>query len=496
MEVYTHTAQKKEKRYFPKIFKRPAIKKTYIVLSIFLLTCPCIAQNKYVDSLRTALTATTKSAERFDLLNKLGEALFSGSSVSVDSAFCLQLLSIAQDLKNDSLLAISYNWLGNYFSWTSNFNKALEYFLKGVPLAEKAKDMRRLSSLYLDISIVFSSINNPAEELKYINLARINLPDKNSPAFPFMNIQVKGLLAKYYLLHGKPDSALHYAQAVKEINLNLKSMFFEAASNVFSGAVYEQVGDTALADIFYKKAVVIEDSNGRFYPWNSPKKMYTEFLLRHNQILPAKALAFQCLAISRDIKNNELSLASAGYLQDIYHRIKQPDSAYYFSRLETRLRDSVFGQQKINQLQSMAFSEQLRMRDEELKNRKEEEERKRQIQYLFISIGIIAVILLFLMLSHSIIVNEPVIKFIGIIGLLVFFEFINLLIHPVLEKITHHSPVIMLLILVCIAALLIPLHHKLEKWITHKMVEKNKRIRLAAAKRTVEKLEPIKPTND
>ena len=47
----------------------------------------------------------------------------------------------------------------------------------------------------------------------------------------------------------------------------------------------------------------------------------------------------------------------------------------------------------------------------------------------------------------------------------------------------------MLLALVCIAALLIPLHHKLEKWATHKLVEKNKQIRLANAKKTIEELE-------
>jgi hypothetical protein len=47
----------------------------------------------------------------------------------------------------------------------------------------------------------------------------------------------------------------------------------------------------------------------------------------------------------------------------------------------------------------------------------------------------------------------------------------------------------MLLALVLIAALLIPLHHRLEHWIKHKLVEKNKAIRLAAAKKTIEKLE-------
>ncbi len=49
--------------------------------------------------------------------------------------------------------------------------------------------------------------------------------------------------------------------------------------------------------------------------------------------------------------------------------------------------------------------------------------------------------------------------------------------------------VLMLAAMVGVAALLIPLHHKLEHWITHKMVEKNKKIRLAAARKTIADLE-------
>jgi hypothetical protein len=53
----------------------------------------------------------------------------------------------------------------------------------------------------------------------------------------------------------------------------------------------------------------------------------------------------------------------------------------------------------------------------------------------------------------------------------------------------------MLLALVCIAALLVPLHHKVEKWATTKLVEKNKEIRLAAAKKTIQQLD-TKPDNN
>ena len=69
------------------------------------------------------------------------------------------------------------------------------------------------------------------------------------------------------------------------------------------------------------------------------------------------------------------------------------------------------------------------------------------------------------------------------------FEFINLFIHPYLAHATNDSPVLMLAVLITIGGLLIPLHHKLEKWITKIMVEKNKKIRLEAAKRTIQNLE-------
>jgi hypothetical protein len=81
------------------------------------------------------------------------------------------------------------------------------------------------------------------------------------------------------------------------------------------------------------------------------------------------------------------------------------------------------------------------------------------------------------------------VEFLNVVVLLMVFEFINLLIHPFLEKITHHSPALMLLALVAIAALIVPLHHKLEHWSINKLVEKNKAIRLANAKKTIEELE-------
>jgi hypothetical protein len=143
----------------------------------------------------------------------------------------------------------------------------------------------------------------------------------------------------------------------------------------------------------------------------------------------------------------------------------------------------------MQQTQLMTFENEARQQKLTQEKVKLEEQRKQNIQYALIALGIIVIITLYLSLSRSIITNTKLIKFFGVIALLIVFEFLNLLLHPFLERVTNHSPLLMLLALVCIAALLVPLHHKLEKWATTKLVEKNKAIRLAAAKKTIEQLE-------
>ncbi|MEZ4793755.1 MAG: hypothetical protein R2783_09915 [Gelidibacter sp.] len=172
-----------------------------------------------------------------------------------------------------------------------------------------------------------------------------------------------------------------------------------------------------------------------------------------------------------------------------FEATNKPDSTYKYYRLANVLKDSLFDIEKVKSIESISFQEQLKEQEKELAMIKAEEERQNTIQFALLAIGIISFVIIFLLLSRSFITSTRLIKFLSIVGLLMVFEFLNLILHPFLEKITYHSPVLMLLCLVCIAALLVPLHHKIEHWATNKLVEKNKQIRLAAAKRTIEQLE-------
>ena len=462
------------------------MKSILFLISFSLSIQTSFGQDKYVDSLKNVLAQTTKPIDRFSTIVKIAEYNLVLKGGAQDSAVPIQLLQLAQQLKNDSLLAISYNWAGSYLAFAKADNTgALEYYFKALPLAEKVNDKRRISSLYFDIAMVYFILQNNEEAVKNIRKGGENLPDPSSPMYNFMLVQYQRNMSKYYLLAGRYDSALHYAQALTETSTTLKSLSFEYGALYLNGSTYAKMGDMEMADVYFKKAKemthLIENSTGRLDFF----EIYIRFLLNYKRTNEAYEQSKQLMEWGNQNNNNNVKLSAAGFMQQVFDSLHQTDSAYYYSKIKDNLNTSIFSQDNINKTQALAFNEQLRIMEDNAKKTEEAEQRKENIQYALIALGIISFVILFLLLSRRFITSTKAIEILGVIALLIVFEFLNLLLHPFLERITHHSPLIMLFILVCIAAILVPLHHRIEKWATHKLVEKNKTVRLAAAKRTI-----------
>jgi len=464
--------------------------KKIILLFCFITGMQAVHSQDYTaDSFKDNLVKASSPLERFHLIDdKLKEQLT--NSGMVDSALCIQLFQIALELKTDSLLATGYNWIGNYYSVTKGDNTtALEYYFKALPIAEKTKNKRRISSIYFDIAEVYSYLMNSEEHLRYTRKGGDNLPDQSHPLYYFMLAQYQANLAIYFIRTKNVDSALYYAHAYELTGNKVKGILFEYSNMHISGAAQAVAGKKDLADLYYKKAIALapelKGSIGKLRFGSS----YIPYLLNDSRFDEAKEQARQLLIVGKEYNNDNFRLLGAGYMRQVSDSLHQADSAYYYARMEIAINGQIYSQNNNNKLQALAFNEQIRSMEEQAKQAEAEQQRKQNLRYALLALGIITFVILFLALSRRHITNTKVIRFLGVVALLVVFEFLNLLLHPFLERITHHNPVLMLLALVCIAALLVPLHHRLEKWATHKLVEKNKQIRLAAAKKTIEQLE-------
>ena len=161
------------------------------------------------------------------------------------------MLEIAQELKNDSLKAISYNWLGTYFYQQKGDNtSALEYYFKALPLAEKLKEKRRISSIYFDMALVYFDMLDYQKALEVTRKGGENLPEKTNPMYDFMLLQYEANMTQYFLITKHADSAFYYAQKCHEttgrFNNAVAYVFLDymnlAAAYAISGDVQKAIG--------------------------------------------------------------------------------------------------------------------------------------------------------------------------------------------------------------------------------------------------------------
>ena len=466
------------------------MKKFLLIPIAFFIVLFADAQTPVADSLKQVLAKEKDPLSQFDVTRKIANELITTGHPTSVPGYIQSLYRLAAQLGNDSLLMLSHNTMARHLDYKADSKEQLEYVLKALDIAEK-KYPSTLPYLYGSMASANNDLRNFGKAKQYAQEALIMM-DRQGWGTPERKANLYWQLGYAYTFLNRPDSALYYAQLgleyyIKQPNTASTKGMIKTLSGVAANA-YAQLGKHTVAEGFYQNSV---DTDTTSKSWADAWALgqYSSYLLKSNRLSEAKYFGRRGLAAAIAAQAKSPLLENVATLRQIYEASRQPDSAYYFSKLELAYRDSLFNQERLNAVQDMMFKEQVRQQEEELKKAEEDLQRKHNLQYAAIAFVIISFLILFFALSHSIIANEKLIRFLGIIALLIVFEFLNLLLHPWLGELTHHSPVLMLLIMVCVAALLVPLHHKLEHWITHKLVEKNNKIRLAAAKKTIAQLE-------
>lgn len=458
--------------------------KRILALFCFLISCQvALAQKPNVDSILQQLGVEKEEDKKVDLLVSLVS-----SEINNDPEWAIstgiKILNQAKRDNNNLELAVANSFLGQGYRLLGNNIKALEYHHNGLIAAEKTGNLSIIAFVENQTAHIYRD-RGEYEKAISLYLSATDHADHGK------NEKIKSWgplnLGATYLAVNKLDSSLMYSQRTYENFVRLKANTNYSFVFINLGGVQSKLGNAPLALGYFKMAISENEGSANKRYINLAYTALAEHYQRFNQ--PDSCVLYAKKAIAQVINTPFFYLSSkpAQLLADIYEK-SNCDSTLKYSKLVKTAADSLSSSKANQQILLMTFEEDLRKQELAAEKLKEGEQRRQNMQYALIAIGILVLLTLYLLLSRSFITNTKLIEYFGVIALLILFEFLNLLLHPFLERITHHSPVLMLLALVCIAALLVPLHHKLEKWATAKLVEKNKRIRLAAAKRTIQEL--------
>lgn len=441
------------------------------------------------DSLKILLQKEKRDTSRVMLLVELGRAYQSNSP---DSAMLLlmEALSLSQRIGFVKGEASSLIRIGGAYGNVGNYTKAMQVWLQAMKLSEKNNYLDGMAITNNNIGGIYFTQGEYHQAINYLLKAKKLNEQMNDKRALALNLSSLG---RNYFGLKQYDSARVFAQQAYDLGSKINNPRTTGFALNTLGSINSQTGQKKLALEYFRLSIpylmLSKENVGLSSTFLEMAKLFESDGQIDSTLFYAN-LAFEIKRINRGARLKEQVSAASSFLSSFYENIGKADSALFYLKIAKAANDSLSNKENINQLQSLMFDEKLRQIDLAAAELKAKKDRKHNLQFAALAIGLITFIILFFALSRSIIVKAKFIEFFGVLLLLAVFEFINLLIHPYLERVTDHSPVLMLLILIAIGALLVPLHHRMEKWMTHVMVEKNKKIRLEAARKTIERLEP------
>jgi tetratricopeptide (TPR) repeat protein len=456
------------------------MKKLFLVLLFSVSIIRISAEIPQVDSLKKLLATTKEDTVKVMALVKLS---FYDQSFQHGLDLAQEGLALARKIKYEKGEAAALHQIANQYIGI-NDPIALHYYLKALKIGEHINNKNSMAASYNAIGIIYQRIGDYKNAIIYMQKA-VSMHQDNIYLLALVNSNIGNVS----LLLKKQDSALKYYQRSYEYyNLSKDKYQFNLTLNGL-GTVQLNMGHKELALDYFREAlrngISYNDTTGLSSSYLRIAKLYDAEGQRDSSISYAKLSMFH----SQRAYFLENVIESGKLLSRLYNSKNDNEAALRCLQISLAAKDSLFSRERTMQIQNLLFNEAERQSEIAEKLKKDAAERKLNIQYGFIALSIIAFLILFIVLSRSIIVTEKWISFFGILGLLIVFEFINLLIHPFLGTVTNHTPALMLLALVFLASLLVPMHHRLQRWIKEKMIAKNKRIRLANARKTIEKLE-------
>ncbi len=462
------------------------MKKKFFSFFLSFLFIQAFSQLPEIDSLNKLII---NSKADTTTINQIIQISVLYSSYDIDSAllYADKSMVMSRKLNYAAGEAKSMYCQGMAISYSGNDARALELYLSALKIFENEKQYDWMVKCQIEISGVYSDLNDYRDALDYSQRAYKLSKSIHANDLLFEAAYNNGYS---YVKLKKPDSALVYFQEGYQLANNSKKDTKRMLGQAFGGLglVNNKLGNADIALPYLYKG--IRNSSAAFDLYNL---MFNYDFIAHvyaeeNKNDSAIEYYNKALVIADKLNYEKEKLEIYKPLAMLYEKSDPAKSIEYF-KLERALRDSMDDAGMQWDIQNLTYYESLRQKDLQEQAALEAQQRKDDMEYAAIALAFVLFLITFLLLSRSIIVHERAIEFLGIIVLLIFFEFINLMLHPFLEKITNHSPVLMLGGLMLVAAIIIPFHHKLEKYIKSKVIEKNKRLRLIAAKKTIARME-------
>lgn len=363
-------------------------------------------KNKSISHSKSTLSSKDKTiySSKVDSLRKLFDK-------QKNPKYLNEALTIAKDIKNDTLLGLVYADLAGNFTDNTDFQLMDEYYYKSNIIFSKYNLYKNLVVNYSNLSWSFIQANDFSKGVYYGQKGKLLLSKiKNDSTRNTVSCLLYNNLSIAYLGINQIDSALIYNDLALSYYPNVKELDPYVYSFIYGhyGEIYEKYNDFQKAQFYYLSSLFISNldtSNiktngatlyilGKFCKFLNSQKKYNDAIKFGRYGLKIVNLEFDKRYFI-DL-TNELSCS--------YDKLSKVDSAFKYSKLSAKLKEEVFNQSKSIQLQNYSFNRELKEKENQYALDKANTEGKlrneKQLRYVFI-FGLIAVLIFAIILFYQ-----------------------------------------------------------------------------------------------
>lgn len=447
------------------MYKLTRRKKYSLLLAFLFISFTSFSQKAKADSLSALLANEKTDTIRIKLMWQLAGAV---GVYNPDTALVLsyQALSQSRSIGYVEGESRSIGMLANTFIKLSNYPKALELHIERLKLEENRKNPRNMASILNNIGIVYFYQEEYRTALGYFSKADTLVQQNKVEDLKYF---IALNLGEVYNRLDISDSAFTYYSKSFEIAKGLNDGDLIGSSMTGLGHSYLKLGSHSNSLINYQTGIGYLKEAGDDEVLCEATLGLANLYEHTGRYDSAAYYAKMSLEIAKKDGFLAKELDAAEFLTDHYKKTAAIDSAFTYVSYVKSLNDTVNSKSKIRESQIISSNEHFRQLELEEERLQAKKQRVQQLQMLLIAIFIPGFFILTLLLSR-VNVHIKLIRLLGVLSLLFLFEYLTLLLHPTVAGLTHHNPIFEIIIFVGLAAVLIPLHHKLEHWLINKLI--------------------------
>ncbi len=294
-----------------------------------------------------------------------------------DLSPCLDFANKALEIANSTniplLKAKSNHTMGNYYYMVSDFKNAIKNYIEALRIAELINSSSFKSGTINNIGGVYSYLKNNDKALYYLNMGKA-LSIANPDNLMYINLCSGNIyLEQKENLKAKKEFSEGLQTALSTNNLLRQALFCTGLAETYSNLnnydsamqylnktiVLSQNESTAInnADYHFTYAKVLKNAPDIILlKWNIDPKQKTNLII---------STLKKAISLSKEV-GDDLTTQVAFELSEIYAKINNPDSAFYYYKIHNQLKDSVLNTDNVNAITNLEMQYETEKKEQQI----------------------------------------------------------------------------------------------------------------------------------